>query len=80
MIRGLSALAQLWTPLPHGCHADVTLTFYIGAAPSFIRHLDAPLCRAVALAKAEAHPVEVEVNCGWGDPMIVTLSCNLPTQ
>jgi hypothetical protein len=46
MIRGLSALAQLWTPLPHGCHADVTLTFYIGAAPSFIRHLDAPLCRA----------------------------------
>jgi hypothetical protein len=40
----------------------------------------APACRAVALAKAEAHPVEVEVNCGWGDPMIVTLSCNLPTQ
>jgi hypothetical protein len=31
----------------------------------------APTCRAVALAKAEAYPVEMEVNCGWGDTVIV---------
>ncbi len=26
----------------------------------------------------EAFPVEVEVNCGWGDTVMVKLSCNLP--
>ena len=28
-------------------------------------------CRAVTLAEAEAFPVEVEVNCGWGDTVLV---------
>lgn len=36
--------------------------------------------RAKALAKAEAIPVEVEVNSGWGDTTVVVLSCNLPTR
>jgi hypothetical protein len=30
-------------------------------------------CRAVALAEAEAFPVEVEVNRGWGDTMVVVI-------
>jgi hypothetical protein len=34
---------------------------------------------SAAVNGIEAFPVEVEVNCGWGDTVIVTLSSYLPT-
>jgi hypothetical protein len=37
----------------------------------------AKICSA-ALNGIEAFPVEVEVNAGWGETIIVILSCNLP--
>lgn len=33
---------------------------------------------SAAVNGIEAFPVEVEVNCGWGDTTVVMLSCNLP--
>jgi hypothetical protein len=33
---------------------------------------------SAAVNGIEAFPVEVEVNCGWGDTIIVISSCNLP--
>jgi hypothetical protein len=47
-------------------------------APVLSAALSADLSRRSFMAKAEAFPVEVEVNCGWGDTLIVMLSCNLP--
>jgi hypothetical protein len=39
----------------------------------------AKVCSA-AVSGIEAYPVEVEVNAGYGDTLIVILSCNLPME
>jgi hypothetical protein len=43
-------------------------------------HNPAMLARVLSAAVngIETFPVEVEVNCGWGDTMITILSCILP--
>ncbi len=33
---------------------------------------------SAAVNGIEAFPVEMEVNCGWGDTVVVMLSCDLP--
>jgi hypothetical protein len=66
---GLAVLNQA----SQGCEIRIAL------APAFAHH--PPMLARVLSAAVngiEAFPVEVEVNCGWGDTLIVMLSCNLP--
>jgi hypothetical protein len=54
---------------PPFAHYPPMLARVLSAALS--HRLVAPTCRAVAVAEAEAFPVGVEVNGGWGNTVIV---------
>ena len=71
-------------PARHACVDSGSDSFHPVNPVNPVKNLAPPACMlarvpSAAVTGIEAYPVEVEVNAGCGDTVLVTLCCNLPS-